>query len=1542
MTVSSISGYAAGVGRPKAKLGTKSRRRRQIAFESLESRVVLSYAFAYDAFTKVATAVGDAAVDSLVLEPVGGFLEHSVNGGPFSAAWGRLAVPADPTVTVDISISSGNGSSLQLGTPTGPASQLLASFDTSIPSNTSDTLTIDDSQGTSLASLTQPYSIDTGSTFTISGPGLSYHESGGSFDGGVTLEGSAINGNIYDVSSTFTSEAVTVVTAAGTTSTVNVGNAAGTVSSIFGPLSIYDPGDGTTVNINDQNDKTSSTATLDLSGDPNAPYEVTGLSPGPIKYGAGVTALNINGGTFGASGFTYNINDTQAVTTTTINGGPAQNFINLSNAVEAGGLGNLPGPVVVHGGLSLADVVTLDDSSANFNDTYNFTNTTVTRNLPFGGLTYDDNIGTLTLDAENTLGTNGNNTININSTADRVTTNVHGQGGVDTITVSNSGLLGVLNIDTGVVDGNTVNVVAANEPVNVSNHALSTVNIGSTGGAGSMAGIQGPISVVNSISGTALNFHDENDTTGQTWTLDNNDSVPTGSVAVTGSATTTYNPVDLAELTVNGGSGGNTFNVINTTALAPTTLNTGTGADTVNVFHTGDATLAINGQGGSDTVTLGALATAPFGMQGLNGMINVTNDLGVTTLILNDSTDPKGQIASLTTTGTTGDVSGLSPATITYSDTEISGLTVDGGSGGNTFNISSAGLAAGPHYLFDGGSGNNNTLNFDSAGQLVDFTASTITLNGVVINYVNFQTVNALTVDVINTNDSGTGSLRHAIIDANGHPGRDTLIFRIPGTGPFLIAPITPLPAITDPVVIDGYNQAGARPNTLPNGDNAVLKIELNGASAPAGSDGLLINANGSTVEGLAINRFGGDGVAITGSGATNNTVQGNFIGTDVSGVVALGSSGSGLSIFSSNNTIGGLSPAARNLISGNGLDGVDLTNAAATGNLVEGNFIGTDATGADKLGNARLGVAVTSVVNSGSPSGSDNTIGGTAVGAGNVISGNGRFGVVVFGPYGGATGNVVQGNFIGTDSSGEHSLGNVDGVVLSSAASNTVGGADVSARNVIAGSGRYGVVIESQKSTGNLVEGNLIGTDKSGVSALGNALDGVLIQLGASSNTVGGVASGAGNLISGNLGNGVQITDAGTAGNLVAGNRIGINADGNAPLPNQQDGVLIAASAIGNTVGAPASGAGNLISGNLKNGVKMTGAGTTNNLVEGNFIGTSRSGTARLGNSADGILLDNASSNSITRNVVSGNGIGQDAAGIDLIQNARDNTIAGNMIGTDAGGAAALGNSLVGISVGDGSSNNTLGPNNVISGNGTGGNKGIGVYIFDSNTSGNVLLGDSIGTNKDGTRAIASSAIGVLINEASGTIVQSNVISGNLVIGIEIAGATASGNVLQGNLIGTNKAGTAAISDGVDGIFVNNAPGNTIGGTTKPDGNLVSGNSQVGIQIFGFGARKNLIQNNILGRDRSGVVRAGLLNGNANDLGVYVNTTPGVNTIIGNIGQGARESPTGAPFNPIDPGSNNRASTRVFLRGKHARPFYHRLFFRASNRPAFYGGRTG
>ena len=295
-----------------------------------------------------------------------------------------------------------------------------------------------------------------------------------------------------------------------------------------------------------------------------------------------------------------------------------------------------------------------------------------------------------------------------------------------------------------------------------------------------------------------------------------------------------------------------------------------------------------------------------------------------------------------------------------------------------------------------------------------------------------------------------------------------------------------------------------------------------------------------------------------------------------------------------------------------------------------------------------------------------------------------------------------------------------------------------------------------------------------------------------------------------------------------------------------------------------------------------------------GNFIGTNAAGTAALGNTLDGISLNDATNNRIIGNVVSGNGINQDAAGINLESNDSNNIIAGNEIGTNAAGDAMLGNSLHGIFLGNGSSNNMIGGStdndrNVISGNGqfpvanSSTQGGVGVYIYGANTSGNVVQRNYIGTNATGIDALTNSVIGVLISQSSGNTVQGNLISGNRFVGLEIAGGggTASGNLVQGNLIGTNAGGTRAVPNGLDGIFIYDAPNNAIGGTAAGAGNLISGNGSVGIQLFGPLTLGNVIQGNALGLNSAG--RPTLPNRAG---GIFVNTGP-LNNKIGGTAPG-------------------------------------------------------
>jgi hypothetical protein len=367
-----------------------------------------------------------------------------------------------------------------------------------------------------------------------------------------------------------------------------------------------------------------------------------------------------------------------------------------------------------------------------------------------------------------------------------------------------------------------------------------------------------------------------------------------------------------------------------------------------------------------------------------------------------------------------------------------------------------------------------------------------------------------------NTNDSGAGSLRQTILDANATPGTQTVVFQILGAGVHTISPTSALPDITDRIIIDGFTQPGFAGTPV---------VEINGAGAGMVTAGLNVVSGGSTIQGLTINNFNGHGIRLGTSGG--NTVRGNLIGTNMHGNAALANTGHGVFVDNTpNNTIGGAAAGDGNVISGNGGQGVRVDGSGATGNQVSGNLIGTDLTGSVAVANANDGVLVIGGA-------SNNTIGGTA---GNTISKNGTNGVEISGAA--TTGNVVQGNRIGTDAGGTNALANAgSGVFINGAPSNTIGGAG--AGNVISANAGHGVFISGATATANTVASNFIGSDINNTAGLGNGLNGVLVD-NASGNTIGGLLSGEDNSIVTNVQDGVEI-NAGT-GNRILGNSIDAN----------------------------------------------------------------------------------------------------------------------------------------------------------------------------------------------------------------------------------------------------------------------------------------------------------------------------------------------------------------------------------------------------------------
>ena len=518
--------------------------------------------------------------------------------------------------------------------------------------------------------------------------------------------------------------------------------------------------------------------------------------------------------------------------------------------------------------------------------------------------------------------------------------------------------------------------------------------------------------------------------------------------------------------------------------------------------------------------------------------------------------------------------------------------------------------------------------------------------------------------------DSGPGTLRQAILDANAANGADEIDFQFTTPGVHTISPLSGLPEITDQVIINGYSQAGAQKNTfgigpdtpghaLGDGDNAVLTIELDGSNAGSLANGLVLGAGNSTIEGLVINRFAGYGIFVSGLSTTSysfnpaaggNTIAGNFIGTDVTGTVALGNgmappfqvlnntANAGILLASSpNNTVGGLTPDARNIISGNVGDGIVvqdsyvLGSTHTDGNQILGNLIGTDASGTLPLGNASNGIGV-------HYSATNTAIGGTTPGARNVISAS--LGTVTTwadnatsgaGIFEAATAASIQGNFIGTDVTGTKSLGNSYVGIAIRAAGATIGGTAPGAGNLISGNGSYGG-IAVVGSTDVQVQGNFIGTDVTGTVALSGQSGGIIVQF--SDNVlIGGTAPGARNLISGNLFAGIDLRDS---NNIVQGNFIGTDVTGKFDLGGG-GGINLADAATNNLIGGTAPEAGNLIAG-YGVGIALSSAGTHGNTIQGNRIGTDVTGSVAIAGSSVGIELFAGAS----ANIIGGIGLGE------------------------------------------------------------------------------------------------------------------------------------------------------------------------------------------------------------------------------------------------------------------------------------------------------------
>ena len=625
-----------------------------------------------------------------------------------------------------------------------------------------------------------------------------------------------------------------------------------------------------------------------------------------------------------------------------------------------------------------------------------------------------------------------------------------------------------------------------------------------------------------------------------------------------------------------------------------------------------------------------------------------------------------------------------------------------------------------------------------------------------------------------------------------------------------------------------------------------------------------------------------------------------------------LGNAADGIFINQSNRVmIGGIAAGTGNTISGNHASGVFISGTVSNSgsgttsdqNVIEGNWIGV---GRRQGQTVAVPNAVAGIILSNADS---NTIGGVS-GAGNVVSGNSLDGILLVND---ARDNVVEGNAIGTDPTGSSALGNsADGIFLLGSTAVTISGVtptggtisgNMIQSNTISGNNEDGIQVFGTGATANSFTSNYIGLSYGG-TRIANGADGVLLNDAGPSNVVGGL--GQGNFISGNNQAGVEITGSPdtTTGTEVVGNLIGTNPAGTTAVGNGSYGVLVygsSANTIGGATGSPGTGPGNVISGNSQAGIQIFNPGGTqaiNNVVLGNLVGTDAKGKAGLGNGSDGIEIENASDNTIGGvstadcNMISGNA----GNGVLIVQfpnlSASNNHILGNVIGANAADTTGLRNLGSGVELIDGSANFVGGasegatlldtevpsgggqggqPGNLISGNGQ---WGVMIQLTGASVgqAQSVIQGNVIGLDASHTGAVGNGQGGVFVDNVTsqplgqtigGSVAGAgNLITGNANVGIQLVGEQAGGSgandVVQGNLIGLNAAGNVVnlgggVSGNGTGILVSNSPNDLIGGTSPADRNVISGNSQSGIQLFGVLSTGDTVLGNFIGTNLPG-----------------------------------------------------------------------------------------
>lgn len=686
---------------------------------------------------------------------------------------------------------------------------------------------------------------------------------------------------------------------------------------------------------------------------------------------------------------------------------------------------------------------------------------------------------------------------------------------------------------------------------------------------------------------------------------------------------------------------------------------------------------------------------------------------------------------------------------------------------------------------------------------------------------------------VVNTlADSGSGSLRQAILDANAASGADQITFTVAGT---ITVGSTALPTVTDNTVIDGQ--------TAPGYDGApVVQIDFQN------TDGLMlaVGAGGSQIVGLSLVDAAGAGVTIAASGTT---LAGNYIGLWGNGTTVEANRGDGVRVLAgaSGNFIGVGSSESfvlSNVISGNRGNGITIEG---DDNTVQGDYIGTGASGTTAIGNHGNGIRITAGA-------AGNLIGGIADTGnkptppgqvlirppqGNLISGNLGSGVLI---DDGATGNQLSGNFIGTDSTGNAALGNrQDGVAIVNANGNKlIGTADdlnpFAYYNVVSGNGGNGLRITDSNET--TVWANFFGIGADNKTAVANGGDGMLVN----GNSLGVKAGGPiplGNVMAGNRRYGIEIAD--TAGGVLLWNEFtGLAAFGRA-VGNGAGGIRITSSnphynpdnPITPDTFEPTNASNSneirtcLVGGNQGNGIEFLG-NAHGAQITATAVGTDETIAKKVPNTGNGIVIGGNSNTiaiggftpSIEYLLSDGFGVhvgANNGWGIVLQGRAHDISIVNTRVGLGAGirYEFPLPNAQGGIKVGWGTSNITIG-----------GPIGVPDPLSPFNVE--IALNGGPGLAISSARNVTVEGAGIEFNHGDGIYVSGNV-----------NGTTVSSSTISSN-------------DG-SGVRLRWARGITVGGSTGSDYNDIVDNSGWGILATGWSRGSaltgNTVANNVLGQ---------------------------------------------------------------------------------------------